>query len=255
MNVLIKPVIERLKPYGELCYLSYAGSRTYGTHTPVSDVDIQGFFIPNLEYLIGLKQVEQVELNFKNVRGVLIEGTIFSIPKIFKLLSECNPNVLEMLWIRESDMIYKNNVAEKVLANKDLFISKKVKHTFGGYAHAQLQRMKRVNINANLNPLRRQRREEFGYDTKNALHLIRILTMGYEILVEKTLNVWREDREYLKAILAGEYNFEYIQQLADKKFDLLEEAYIKSDLPEKVDYSKIEDLLKTIIIQKIKEQL
>lgn len=255
MNKLLQPIIDRLKPYGELSYLSYAGSRTYGTHNNLSDIDVQGFFVPHLDYIIGVKKVDQVEINFKNSSGNLVEGQIFSIQKIIKLLASCNPNVLEMLWVRPEDVIYKNYVGEKILENRLLFMSKRVKHTFGGYAHAQFQRMNRINLNAMHNLKRKERRENFGYDTKNALHLIRLLTTGCEVLVEGVFHVWREDREYLKAILAGKYNFEEIKEIANKKFDLLEEAYITTTLPNVVNYEKINGLLKEILLNKIKEEI
>ena len=235
--------------------MAFSGSRSYGTHTNESDTDIQGFFVPHLDYIIGIKNVEQVSLNFKTNKGNLIEGQIFSIQKIIKLLSNCNPNVLEMLWVREKDILYKNHIGDEILNNRGLFLSKKVKHTYVGYAHAQFQRMKRINVNAMNNLKRKEQRIKFGYDTKNALHLIRLLTMGYEILTEKVLHVWREDRDYLKAILEGKYNFKYIADIAEKKFELLEQTYVTSDLVNAVDYVKIQELLKTILINKVKEEI
>jgi len=158
MNKLIQQIKDRVQPYGELAYLAFSGSRSYGTHTNESDTDIQGFFVPHLDYIIGIKNVNQVSLNFKNNKGNLVEGQVYSIQKIIKLLSNCNPNVLEMLWVREKDILYKNHVGEKVLNNRNLFLSKRVKHTYGGYAHAQFQRMKRINLNAMHNPKRKERR-------------------------------------------------------------------------------------------------
>lgn len=254
MNVLIKPIIERLKPYGELCYLSTSGSRSYGTYNKESDVDVQGFFIPHIDYIIGIKNVEQVELDFINVRGVQVEGSIYSLQKIIKLFSTCNPNVLEMLWVRPQEIIYKNHIGEKILENREMFLSKRVKHTYGGYAHCQFEKMKLLNKNA-CSEKRKKRLEEFGYCTKNASHLIRLLTTGYEILTEHVLHVWREDREYLKAIIDGKYTFDQIKEEADRKFQLLEEAYVRSTLPHAVNQKNIDVLLKEILIDKLKSEL
>ncbi len=254
MNVLIKPIVERLKPYGELCYLTHSGSRSYGTYNKDSDIDVQGFFIPHLDYLIGVKNVDQVILDFTNIRGVKVEGAVYSLAKIFKLFSACNPNVLEMLWVRPTEIVYKNYIGEVILENRELFLSKRVKHTYGGYAHCQFKKMKLVNKNA-CGEKRKKRLEQFGFCTKNASHLIRLLTMGYEILTEGVLNVWREDKEYLKAIIDGKYSFEQIKEEADNKFKLLEESYIRSSLPNSVNYNRINDLYKKIIVKKLKELL
>ena len=46
--------------------------------------------------------------------------------------------------------------------------------------------------------------EKFGYDTKNASHLIRLLRMGMEFLVDGELHVEREDAKELLRIKGRE---------------------------------------------------
>lgn len=88
--------------------------------------------------------------------------------------------------------------------------------------------------------------EKYGYDVKHAMHLIRLLHMGLEILTEGECRVLRPDKNYLLAIRYGEYTLEQIQQESDKLFRLLDEAYVNSKLPDTPDIDKVNQLLMDI---------
>lgn len=112
------------------------GSHAYGTNTPSSDEDFKGICIPPKEYFNGfVKNFEQAEL-YKP------DAVVFEITKFFKLASDCNPNAIEMLFVDQEDIVYTNLLGEELIKNRDLFLSKKVKHTMTGYAVSQLKRIK-----------------------------------------------------------------------------------------------------------------
>src|SRR5574337_690214 len=116
-------------------FLTLHGSHAYGTSTPTSDVDVKGLAIPPVEYYLGFNKVfEQAE--FKEPDGV-----VYEIRKFFKLARDCNPNIIEVLHTDESDWIGIAPLGQKLVDNKHLFVSMKAKHTFSGYAHAQLKRI------------------------------------------------------------------------------------------------------------------
>ena len=82
-------------------YLTYAGSRSYGTALPTSDTDYRGFFCPSKDMLFGFQdQVEQYEEKSPD------DKVIYDIRKFFKLAAECNPNILEILCM--TSIIVKN---------------------------------------------------------------------------------------------------------------------------------------------------
>ena len=47
------------------------GSNLYGTATPESDEDFMGIFMPNEEYVVGLKRVNEVDLSIKSKKAAL----------------------------------------------------------------------------------------------------------------------------------------------------------------------------------------
>lgn len=77
--------------------------------------------------------------------------------------------------------------------------------------------------------------EQFGYDTKNAAHLVRILKQGIEFLETGEMQVEREDAEMLFSIKHGEWSLYAVQQMAETLFSRAETAKNKSKLPEAPD--------------------
>ena len=57
--------------------------------------------------------------------------------------------------------------------------------------------------------------EKFGYDTKNASHLIRLLKMGIEALTTGELLIERPDNNMLLEIKRGEWKLERVLKLSD----------------------------------------
>lgn len=83
-----------------------------------------------------------------------------------------------------------------------------------------------------------------GFDLKNAMHCMRLLIMGEEILDGKGINVYREnDREYLLSIRRGEVDYETLLEGVDERMGRIKELYNFSDLPDKIDRVLLNDIL------------
>ena len=114
--------------------LGLGGSHAYGTNIPGSDVDIRGIALNSKEEILGAA-------NFEQVVNEATDTTIYSIRKIVSLLSNCNPNTIEMLGLKPEHYLYLSTIWQELLDNKKLFLSKRAKYSFGGYAFAQLRRL------------------------------------------------------------------------------------------------------------------
>lgn len=163
-------------------YITKHGSHAYGTNLPTSDLDIRGIAVAPKEYYLGFSKIfeQQVQTN--------PDITIFDIKKFFKLAADGNPNALEIIFTDESDHIFKNKLGELLLENRDLFLSKKIKHTFMGYAHSQL---KRINTHRRwiLNPvLVEPTRKDFGLPEATLIPADQL--MAVESTVKKKLDQW-----------------------------------------------------------------
>lgn len=232
---------EREMAISNLIYKIRTGSAMYGTSISTSDDDFGGIFIPNKEYVIGLKKVEQVEFSEKNNNTKRnqkgdIDYTIYSLPKFISLAIGNNPNILEYLYAPRNCQLVTSKWSDILLDNRNLFLSKKCYHTFKGYSYAQRKKLevKKGNLTGRTDLI-----EKFGYDTKHASHLIRLLIEGLQLLTEKTLSLPLAENSLIRDIKLGYYSLDYIRNKANDIEKLIDLAYIKSDLQYSADIEKI----------------
>ncbi len=93
------------------------------------------------------------------------------------------------------------------------------------------------------NPSRAALEEQYGYDTKHAMHLIRLLKMGDEVLTLGQVIVRRPDAEWLLGIRDGALEYVQLMELAARMTATLERKLKTSQLSEHPDRAKAEGLL------------
>lgn len=174
-------------------YLTYAGSRSYGTALPTSDTDYRGFFCPSKDMLFGFQdQVEQHEEKSPD------DKVIYDIRKFFKLAAECNPNILEILFVDKSDIVICNPVVENILANKQEFLSQKIVVTYAGYATSQFKRLESHRAWLRSPPKAPPQRTSFG------LSMQPVITHGQldliESMIREQVDNWNIDLESVEPI-------------------------------------------------------
>ncbi len=175
-NILNMPEYSFLKENQNLdkniCILGLGGSRAYGTNLPESDIDIRG---------VAIRRKEDILLgnDFENFVDVNTDTTIYSFDKIIDLLTKCNPNTIELLGLDTDDYIYKNEIGELLLKNKDIFLSNRCINTFSEYALQQLYRMQQKtnaalteeelnrHISGVLNNMSKKMKDKYNLDENN----------------------------------------------------------------------------------------
>jgi len=273
--------------------LTVTGSRAYGIHRPDSDLDVKGVAIPPSRYFHGFvhkfEQADKAE-DLAVFAALLppheaeitarskLEGSVYEVRKFLSLATACNPNILDVLFCRDDEVRLATPAGIRLREHRAMFLSATAKHTYSGYAGAQLKRIKghrkwlldppthfptrvefglpehtllpadqiaavnaavgkeidgdaagadeatwlaaarKFGLDDNLvyvmvqerayasaarhykqydnwrktrNPARADHEARFGYDTKHAAHLVRLLRMGKEILETGTVHVWR----------------------------------------------------------------
>ena len=162
----------------KLILFTLAGSRFYGTHFNgrgsdkehplkpdyVSDNDYRGVFIASPDTKLGFTgSIEQIEvkkgkdgtvpkeqqelikeLNEKLGMNMPMDEDIalYEVKKFITMSLEANPNIMDLLYADDESVLYSTKKGRKLLKNRDIFLSKKVKHTFAGYALSQLNRIR-----------------------------------------------------------------------------------------------------------------
>ena len=132
-------------------------------------------------------------------------------------------------------MIKETQASDLLCANKRIFSTLTLYESFVGFAKGQLYRMEHQAFQSYMGNNRKKLVEKYGYDTKNALHLIRLMRMCVEFLDSGELIVERPDASELLEIKHGKYSLDEIKQMAEELFVKAEDAKRKSRLPEKTD--------------------
>lgn len=114
--------------------IGLGGSHAYGTNNEQSDLDIRGCALNSKEEIL-------TNANFEQFVNEETDTTIYSFNKLVHLLSNCNPNTIEILGLKAEHYLYVSPIGQELLNHRDLFLSKRAVHAFGGYATAQLRRL------------------------------------------------------------------------------------------------------------------
>jgi predicted nucleotidyltransferase len=140
----------RQKPLGDnIIILGLGGSYAYGLQTDHSDIDIRGIATQSAKEILTGK-------GFGQIVNIETDTTVYSLDKIISLLSNCNPNTIEILGLEPWQYFNITDVGQALIDNKDMFLSKKVIRSFGGYATSQLRRLE----NKSVRTVEQERREE-----------------------------------------------------------------------------------------------
>ena len=132
-----------------------------------------------------------------------LDVIIYSARKWARLALGGNPTVLLVLFVPEEEVVYRDEVGTELVANAHRFVSRLAAHRFLGYLQAQQAAMT-GGTGAHTN--RPELVAVHGYDTKYAMHALRLGFQGVELLTtgRLTLPVPEPQRSYLRAIRRGE---------------------------------------------------
>jgi len=242
---------------GSVQYEAQTGSVAYGVSSDNSDIDIYGFCIPPKDIIFphvagvifgfdkDYTRFDQYQQHHIIDKGSdkTYDITIFNIVKYFRLCTDGNPNMIDSLFVPRRCVIFSTPIGEIVRSNRQLFLSKKCWFTHKGYAYSQLSKMNSKNFDgSNSSEDRKKDVLKYGYSTKFAYHIVRLLNQAEQILIEHNLDITR-NREQLKSIRRGEWTAEQIQDYFTTKERELESVYSESTLRHSPDRSSIKIVL------------
>jgi predicted nucleotidyltransferase len=298
-------------------YETVHGSHAYGMERAGSDTDIKGVIIGPRHWYFGHRAApEQVELHADHVR--------YELRKFVRLAADANPTILELLWTHPEHHRIITPAGQRLLDNRDLFLSSLVADRFGRYALAQLKRIRThrdwllhppaapptrsefglpdrtvipadqlaaaerliadgradtADVSPNFlellarerrykaaqthwsqyqrwvdtrNPARAELEARHGYDTKHAMHLVRLQRMAVEILVTHRVNVHRADRDELLAVRDGAWSYDDLITNTERLATAIDDALQSTTLPPGPDHDTIDALCVELIAEQLR---
>lgn len=201
--------------------IGLGGSCAYGTNTENSDLDIRGCALNTKEEILTNKNFEQ----FVNEET---DTTIYSFNKLVSLLSNSNPNTIEIMGLKPEHYLYIHPIGQELLNNAHLFLSKRAVHSFGGYANQQLRRMELL-CNRNVS---QSQKEQFILNTiNNAMYDIKL---AYQDFTDEEINLYID-----KAVQEG-YDTEIFMDVNLKHYPLRDYCSVWNEMKSIVSsYNKI----------------
>lgn len=243
----------QLLPPG-IILLGYRGSIAHGTYLnpehvedSIDDKDVMGVAIPTIDHYFGIGEGSMRRGTYER-KVKEWDAVTYELRKYVTLLCQANPNVMSLLWLEKHHYINVREEGRILIDSRHLFATKQAYYSFVGYAHGQMKRMTSYAKKGYMGQKRKELVEKFGYDTKNASHLIRLLRMGIEFLREGELHVHRHDARELVAIKMGEWSLDRVKEEANRLFKRAEDAYDTCSLPNRPDQEKINRLCVDILI-------
>lgn len=233
--------------------LAYRGSIAHGMYLPgtdpnsVDDKDFIAVCVPGDEYYFGLKNFHS-NGTYECGEGE-IDIVAYEARKFFTLLAGGNPNVLSLLWIESKYILRATPAWGVVQSYRHEFASKGCYYSFVGYAKGQFHRMTRGEFHGHMGERRKALFDKYGYDCKNAAHLIRLLRMGAEFLLSGEMQVDRGgiDATELLEIKRGEWTLERVNKEAEKAFDRIERTLEVSTLRKEIDREFVSRLCASVV--------
>lgn len=134
-------------------YLTIMGSEAYGVSSGDSDRDIYGFAMPPKTHIFP--HLDGYIYGFHNKPDVFSVWTqhhikhnqyeydfsVYSIVKYFDLMLECNPSMINSLFVPRRCIIHSTTVSEHLREKRKMFLHKGCKAKFSGFAYSQMHKM------------------------------------------------------------------------------------------------------------------
>ncbi len=236
----------------DIIHAFVGGSALHGVKLQgTDDTDVYGIFIEKPWLALGIDEMEHfvTSTSPQTRRNVAsdVDVTCYSLRKWAKLTAKGNPTIIHSLFT-PADQGEKEWSA--ILRRRRIFLARSHARRYMGYADAQLKRMRGL-LGTGRHGQRPEIIQMFGYDTKAAMHTLRLLFEGIELMKAHRVTLPRpvEERDLLLAVRRGEWSEDRVVRYANRLFRNLEAASRSSSLPEMVDLKKISRLVSELYIR------
>ncbi|MBR9961900.1 DNA polymerase beta superfamily protein [Anaerostipes sp. Marseille-Q3525] len=248
------PEYDFLRDYPhKIAFLTLGGSYAYGTDTEDSDIDLRGVFLSDKREILLNNNPNNLE---KTDDHKDVDTVLHSHIKMINMLAKGNPTFLELLYFAPDRYLYVSDIGMELIKNRDMFLSKRVYHSYKGYICDCLGHTNSKYYKVKNSP-------EIQRANKSMMHAIRLLLQGIQLLQLGTMCASDIAEEYLIKIRNGDageyhvYNYgkenewreyrphKYYIELIEGLLRQFEHDYKHTTLPNEPDWDRINDFLAT----------
>jgi len=218
------------------------GSKLHGAKLEgTDDTDWYGLYVEPAEIALGLEEFEHFVYSTGGRPGGNgpqdVDLTMYGLRKWARLACKGNPSVLHFFFAKPR---FAHPLWSRLWRQRSLFFARNHVEQFLGYAESQLKRL----YNERSKDVNRPALEAaHGYDTKFAMHLIRLLGEAKEFVESGVITLPRPNAAELIQIRLGKYKLGELLDWAKQLQQEAAEAKAHSPLPDKVDKQAVSLLI------------
>jgi len=234
------------------------GSTVHGLHHGgQDDRDEMAVFVEPPEYRLGLKLIRAQGRKLHPLEHWVdrtqpegarsgpgdLDLVAYNLRKYLRLALKGHPTVLLLLFVPPELTLVETELGRELRELAPAILSKRAGRGYLGYLHGQRERLlgtrggKRVN--------RPELVEAHGFDTKYAMHALRLGYQGLELLQagRLTLPLREPERSQVMAVRRGEIAFDDVMAEIDESERRLEAALETTELPDEPDRAAVDEFL------------
>lgn len=205
--------------------LTVTGSRSKRLETPLSDTDLLGVYIPDYRSLLGFRACPEVikdmpadliPAQYHDAWGDNVEGTLYSLHKVFAMMTKGSPNLLPMLFGDGSFILRSSPQGSMLRKVAPQILNQQMVSALRGAASADL--------------IKAERRADL--EQKLVASALYALIMADQMMRGLSPVIPEEDNiGVLRGIRSGDVSLDEARRLCEHYFKITE----ASDLPPKAD--------------------
>ena len=230
-----------------LMYRTLVGSTVHGTSiSGQDDRDEMGVCVEPPASVIGSKVFKHYTFRTQP-EGVCsgpgdLDLVIYGLRRYASLAVAGNATVLLPMFVPDEDVLYSNEFGHELREKRNMFLSRQAGKRFKGYLHSQREGLMGLRSGGTRNQGRADLREKYGFDTKFAMHMVRIGIQGLELMRTGDMSVPVPEPEltWLQELRRGEHTKEEALARAEKLERQIEDAMERSPLPEYPNMTEID---------------
>jgi uncharacterized protein len=225
------------------------GSQAHGAKVgDTDDTDWYGLYIPPPNLVLGLEREEHFVFTTGGKLGGNgpsdIDVCLYTLLKWAGLAAKGNPSALHFLF---APLEFTTDMWIRITCQPDLFLAKGHVKPFLGFADDQMKRL--LGRKGQKNVHRAQIEEKYGYDTKYAMHVIRLYGEAKELMQDGRITLPRPNKQELIEIRNGKYSLKEVQELGAQLESEALASQSTSPLPDQINRDAISKLISNVHLQ------
>lgn len=234
-----------------LIHLFVGGSELHGAKvSQTDDTDLYGVYIEDPEQALGLDPREHFiwsTAGDERRNGPDdVDVTLYSLRKWAGMAAKGNATALHFIFAEPQEVDL--NAWQMIQAKRELLLSRSSAKQFLGFADDQFKRLTGEKGSGKKGH-RPEYMGKFGYDTKAAMHGLRLLYECLELMAHKRITLPRPEKDLLIEVRSGEWALERVLAHAKTLAVEVEQAIISSPLAEKVDRAAISKIVAQVHLE------